>query len=238
MPARDLDAAAAEAPAPGEGWAARVRDLVVDYTASAGLVHALQDVDATVRRGRLTVVAGPSGSGKSTLLRVLAGLQPVQRGVVEVDGVDVTRARPGARRRLRRRAMGVVLQDPADNLLPYLRAVEQVELAARLRGADPAEAPELLATVGLAERAGSVPAELSGGEQQRVAFAAAAVGRPRLLLADEPTAELDGRAGADLVATMRRLVERGATVFVASHDAAVIDAADDLLTLRDGQVVA
>ena len=238
MPARDLDAAATGAHAAGEGWAARVRELVVDYTASAGLVHALQDVDATVRRGRLTVVAGPSGSGKSTLLRVLAGLQPVQRGVVEVDGVDVTRARSGARRRLRRRAMGVVLQDPADNLLPYLRAVEQVELAARLRGADPAEAPELLATVGLAERGGSVPAELSGGEQQRVAFAAAAVGRPRLLLADEPTAELDGRAGADLVATMRRLVERGATVFVASHDAAVIDAADDLLTLRDGQVVA
>jgi ABC-type lipoprotein export system ATPase subunit len=224
--------------APPAERAARARRITVDYTTSAGVVHALHEVDAEVVRGRLTVVAGPSGSGKSTLLRVFAGLQRVARGEVEVDGVDVTRLRAGARRRLRRRAMGVVLQDPADNLLTYLRSVEQVELSARLRGADPAEAPALLEAVGLADRARDLPAELSGGEQQRVAFAAAAVGRPRLLLADEPTAELDGRAGADLVATMRRLVERGATLVVASHDAAVIDAADELLSLRDGRVVA
>ncbi len=222
--------------APPAEWAARARRITVDYTASAGVVHALHEVDAAVARGRLTVVAGPSGSGKSTLLRVFAGLQRVAGGEVEVDGTDVTRVRPGARRRLRRRAMGIVLQDPADNLLTYLRSVEQVELAARLRGADPAEAPSLLEAVGLADRARSFPSELSGGEQQRVAFAAAAIGAPRLLLADEPTAELDGGAGADLVATMRRLVERGATLLVASHDAAVIDAADDLLTLRDGRV--
>ncbi len=231
MPARDPSLTA-----PPAGWAACARRITVDYTASAGVVHALDEVDAAVARGRLTVVAGPSGSGKSTLLRVFAGLQRAAGGDVEVDGMDVTRARPGARRRLRRRAMGIVLQDPADNLLPYLRSVEQVELAAQLRGADPAEAPSLLDAVGLADRARSLPSELSGGEQQRVAFAAAAIGAPRLLLADEPTAELDGGAGADLVATMRRLVDRGATLLVASHDAAVIDAADDLLTLRDGRV--
>ena len=224
--------------APPAEFAARARRITVDYPTSAAVVHALDEVDAAVGRGRLTVVAGPSGSGKSTLLRVFAGLQRVVDGAVEVDGIDVTRARAGVRRRLRRRTMGVVLQDPADNLLTYLRSVEQIELSARLRGADPAEAPSLLEAVGLADRAHSFPSELSGGEQQRVAFAAAAVGRPRLLLADEPTAELDGGAGADLVATMRRLVERGATLLVASHDTAVMDAADDLLTLRDGRVAA
>ena len=130
-----------------------------------------------------------------------------------------------------------MLQDPADNLVAYLRADEQVELAARLRGADGAEAPELLDAVGLAGRHHCFPAELSGGEQQRVAFAAGAVGQPTLLLADEPTAELDAAAGATLVAIMRGLVSRGATLVVASHDAAVVSAADHVVQLRDGRVV-
>jgi putative ABC transport system ATP-binding protein len=132
--------------------------------------------------------------------------------------------------------MGIVLQDPADNLLDYLRAREQIVLAARLRGVRADEADELLAAVGLAERAGAYPAELSGGEQQRVAFAAAAIGRPAVLLADEPTAQLDSAAGAVLVETMRGLVGRGATLVVASHDAAVVDAADHVVTLEDGRV--
>jgi ABC-type lipoprotein export system ATPase subunit len=132
--------------------------------------------------------------------------------------------------------MGVVLQDPADNLLEHLRAVEKIELAADLRGVDRRGAAELLATVGLRHRAGSFPAELSGGEQQRVAFAAAAIGRPSLLLADEPTAELDAAAGAALIATMRDLVDRGGSLIVTSHDAAVIAAADHVLTLADGRV--
>jgi ABC-type lipoprotein export system ATPase subunit len=134
--------------------------------------------------------------------------------------------------------MGVVLQDPADNLLDYLRADEQIVLAAQLRGVDPAETPALLDTVGLSDRAHHYPAELSGGEQQRLAFAAAAVGQPVLLLADEPTAELDGVASADLVRTMRGLVARGTTLVVASHDAGVIAAADAVVSLRDGRVVA
>ncbi len=133
--------------------------------------------------------------------------------------------------------IGVVLQDPADNLVAYLRAREQVELAARLRGVDPAEAPALLDAVGLADRQDCYPAELSGGEQQRVAFAAGAVGRPALLLADEPTAELDAVAGATLVAIMRELVNRGSTLVVASHDAAVVAEADHVVRLRDGRVV-
>jgi ABC-type lipoprotein export system ATPase subunit len=133
--------------------------------------------------------------------------------------------------------MGIVRQDPADNLVDYLDALEQVELAARLRGSDPEEAAALLEVVGLTDRAHDRPAELSGGEQQRVAFAAGAVGRPVLLLADEPTAELDGGSGARLIESMRELVRRGSTLVVASHDPAVMAAADDLVSLRDGRVV-
>jgi putative ABC transport system ATP-binding protein len=183
------------------------------------------------------VIAGPSGSGKSSLLRALAGLQRPSTGQVEINGCDITRLRARQRRWLRRRALGVVLQDPADNLVAYLRAREQVELAARLRGADVAEAPVLLDAVGLAGREHCFPAELSGGEQQRVAFAAGAIGRPTLLLADEPTAELDADAGARLVVIMGELVGRGATLVVASHDAAVVSAADHVVHLRDGRVV-
>jgi ABC-type lipoprotein export system ATPase subunit len=200
-------------------------------------VLALQGVDAAFARGRLSVITGPSGSGKSTLLRTFAGLQRPTAGRVEVDGRDLTRLRARRRRWLRRRGIGVVLQDPADNLLAYLSAREQVELAARLRGADAAEAPDLLDAVGLADRQQCLPAELSGGEQQRVAFAAGAIGGPTLLLADEPTAELDGAAGATLIEIMVALVARGATLVVASHDRAVVAAADDLVQLRDGRVV-
>jgi putative ABC transport system ATP-binding protein len=133
--------------------------------------------------------------------------------------------------------MGIVLQNPADNLLDYLSALEQVQLAARLRGVDPAGAVELLDAVGLAARRDDRPASLSGGEQQRVAFAAAAIGTPSLLLADEPTAQLDAAAGAGLIETMGRLVALGATLVVSSHDAAVIDAADHVVHLRDGRIV-
>jgi putative ABC transport system ATP-binding protein len=133
--------------------------------------------------------------------------------------------------------MGIVLQNPADNLVEYLRAIEQVQLSARLRRVDPSEAHELLATVGLADRASCYPAELSGGEQQRVAFAAAAVGRPLVLLADEPTAQLDAVAGQHLLEAVRRLVDRGSTAVLASHDPAAIAAADDVVRLLDGRVV-
>jgi ABC-type lipoprotein export system ATPase subunit len=223
---------------PGPEVAARCQALDVDYWLPTGIVPALQGVDARFERGRMTVIAGPSGSGKSSLLRTLAGLQQPRAGLVEVDGRDLTRLRPRQRRRLRRAVIGVVLQDPADNLIDGLTAREQVELAARLRGAGAADAPALLDAVGLAERQDCRPAELSGGEQQRVAFAAGAVGGPALLLADEPTAELDAEAGANLITIMRGLVDRGATLVVSSHDAAVAAAADHVLTLRDGRVVA
>jgi putative ABC transport system ATP-binding protein len=217
--------------------AAVCRALTVDYRTATGAVAALRAVDLTIQRDRLTVVAGPSGSGKSSLLRVLAGLLRPSAGCVMVGDEDIARLRAGPRRRLRRSTMGIVLQDPADNLVEYLRAREQVELSARLRRADPSEAPELLAAVGLTDRTTSFPHELSGGEQQRVAFAAAAVGRPLLLLADEPTAQLDAAAGQHLLEAVRQLVHRGSTAVLASHDPAAIEAADDVVWLLDGRVV-
>ena len=216
--------------------AARCVDLVVHHRTVAGANVALDNVSASFERGCFTVIAGPSGSGKSSLLRVLAGLHRPASGSVQIDGREIGRMRAGALRRLRRRTMGIVLQDPADNLIAYLRAIEQLELAAKLRGVDPHEAADLLATVGLTDRRDALPAEMSGGEQQRVAFAAAAIGRPSLLLADEPTAELDAAAAAALIVSMRGLVDRGATLITTSHDASVIEAADRVVTLQDGRV--
>ena len=222
---------------PGPEPAARGRALDLVYRPASGAVPALVGVDVEVEGGRFTVISGPSGSGKSSLLRVLAGLEQPQAGSVELAGRDITRLRSRQRRWLRRRALGFVLQDPADNLVGHLRAVEQVELAARLRGVDASEAPALLDAVGLTDRRDALPAELSGGEQQRVAFAAGAIGRPTLLLADEPTAELDAESAAHLVSIMRGLVGLGTTLVVASHDATVVAEADRAIALRNGRVV-
>jgi putative ABC transport system ATP-binding protein len=221
----------------GSETAIRCDAVCVDYRADSGTVRALTGVTLGVRERRLTVIAGPSGSGKSTLLRVLAGLQAPTTGRVVVVSNELSAMTRRQRRTYRRYRIGVVLQDPSDNLFAYLTAVEQVELAARLRNADSTEVVAVLTNVGLADMVARRPAQLSGGEQQRLAFAIAAIGRPAVILADEPTAELDRRSATELIATMRNLVAAGSTIIATSHDQTVIDEADDVITIQNGRNV-
>ena len=211
--------------------------LVKEYATATGTVRALKGVDAAFPAGRVTAVVGPSGSGKSSLLRILACVDRPTAGSVRVGGVDVAAMGARGRRRVRRQLVGYVFQQPADNLLPYLTAREQLELAARLRGRErPGEVERLLAVLGLEHRAGHRPEQLSGGEQQRLAFAAAVVGGPALVVADEPTAELDTEAGERLMQAVLALRDQGASLVVSSHDPVVTGAVDGIVRLHDGEV--
>jgi len=194
-------------------------------------VIALADVDAEVPAGAITVAAGPSGSGKSTLLRLVACLDAPTEGRLEVGGVTVTGLSARRLRALRRRTVSYVFQDPADNLISYLTVREQVELAAALRGAEPAQGMALLEEVGLGGRLDELPVALSGGEQQRVALVCGAVGAPALLVADEPTAELDRASAVLVLDAVQRLRDLGSTVLLSSHDDVVLERADHLLRL-------
>lgn len=202
-----------------------------------GAVRALDRLDLTFPAGKVTVVAGPSGSGKSSLLRILACVDRPTAGSVTVGGVEVAGLGARARRRIRRRLVGLVFQDPADNLLAYLTVREHLELAARLRRI-PDRQDWLLDALELAHRAGHRPPELSGGEQQRLAFAAAVVGGPALVVADEPTAELDHAAANRLLDALARLRDAGTSFVVSSHDPTVMDRADHLVRLDRGRLAA
>jgi putative ABC transport system ATP-binding protein len=200
-------------------------------------VRALKGVDAAFPAGRVTAVVGPSGSGKSSLLRILACVDRPTAGSVRVGGVDVAAMGARGRRRVRRELVGYVFQQPGENLLPYLTARGQLELAARLRDRErPGEAGRLLAALGLEHRAGHRPEQLSGGEQQRLAFAAAVIGGPALVVADEPTAELDSEAGERLMQAVLGLRDQGTSLIVSSHDPVVTGSVDGIVRLHDGEV--
>jgi putative ABC transport system ATP-binding protein len=212
--------------------------LVKEYVTVTGTVRALKGVGAAFPAGRMTAVVGPSGSGKSSLLRILACVDRPTAGSVRVGGVDVAALGARGRRRVRRELVGYVFQQPADNLLPYLTARQQLELAARLRGRVGAgEVGRLLAALGLEHRADHRPEQLSGGEQQRLAFAAAVIGGPSLVVADEPTAELDSESGERLMQAVLGLREQGTSLVVSSHDPVVTGAVDGVVRLHDGEVV-
>ena len=211
--------------------------LVKEYATATGTVRALKGVDAAFPAGRVTAVVGPSGSGKSSLLRILACVDRPTAGSVRVGGVDVAALGARGRRRVRRELVGYVFQQPADNLQPYLTVREQLELAARLRGRRGAgEVERLLAALGLEHRADHRPEQLSGGEQQRLAFAAAVIGGPALVVADEPTAELDSEAGERLLQAVLGLRDQGTSLVVSSHDPVVTGAVDGVVRLHDGEV--
>jgi putative ABC transport system ATP-binding protein len=212
--------------------------VVKEYATATGTVLALKGVDAAFPAGQVTAVVGPSGSGKSSLLRILACVDRPTAGSVRIGAVDVAALGARGRRRVRRRLVGYVFQQPGDNLLPYLTAGEQLELAARLRGGERFrdEVERLLGTLGLEHRAGHRPEQLSGGEQQRLGFAAAVIGGPALVVADEPTAELDTEAGERLMRAVLALRDQGTSLVLSSHDPVVTGAVDKVVRLHDGEV--
>ncbi|WP_336922181.1 ABC transporter ATP-binding protein [Aquipuribacter sp. SD81] len=205
------------------------------YRSPAGETHALRGVDAHFDAGTVSCVVGPSGSGKSSLLAVLALREVPDGGQVWLAGARTVPAPRGARRRWRRDLVAWAPQRATEALLPHLSAADHVRHVARVRpGAAGADPVEVLAEVGLADRRRALPARLSGGEQQRLAVALACLGDPPLVVADEPTAELDDDSAALVLARFRRAAAAGSCVVVSTHDARVTTAAERVLLLRHG----
>jgi putative ABC transport system ATP-binding protein len=212
-----------------------------DFRAGDSVVHALRGVDLTIDHGELIAIRGRSGSGKTTLLNILGGLDRPTAGTVVVDGVDIATLDESGVVDLRRSTVAYIFQ--AFGLVPILSAAENIEVPLRLVRADALERDrrvyDLLEMVGLSERARHRPHELSGGEQQRVAIARALANRPKLLLADEPTGQLDSETGHTIMTLLRTIVRNEAvTAIVATHDPAMLDVADRVLDLRDGRLAA
>ena len=221
-----------------EDAVARCRGVDKVYPTTSGDIHALTDVDADFVAGCLSAVVGPSGSGKSSLLRILAGLDRPTEGSVEVGDEWVSEMRARARRRWRRRNVRYVFQRPTDNLISYLSVEEHMRLAGEIAGADdPDRIDEVLQTIGIDHRRGNRPHELSGGEQQRLAFAQSVIGDPLVIVADEPTAELDAATTEATVELMASLTSNGIAVVVATHDPHVAEVAWSTIELERGRRV-
>jgi putative ABC transport system ATP-binding protein len=202
-------------------------------------VHAVEDVHLEVRAGEFLVVAGPSGSGKTTLLQLLGALDRPTQGEVLFEGRDLSRTGDGELAKLRLAAIGFVFQQ--FNLIPTLTAAQNVEVALAPRKLDGGrrreEARGLLDSVGLGRRADHLPSQLSGGEQQRVAIARALANGPRVVLADEPTGNLDSATGEEIVELLRGLSrDQGQTVVLITHDAEIASRAARVVRLRDGRL--
>jgi len=216
----------------------RIRDLSMRLASGSRVVDVLSNVSLDVPDGQFLAVAGPSGSGKSTLLGLIAGLDQPTSGRIQVADVEITALGEDALARFRRDTVGYVFQ--AYHLLPTLTALENVAVPLELAGDRDAmaRAAALLADVGLAERAHHYPVQLSGGEQQRVAVARAVGRRPRLLLADEPTGNLDSGTGKQIIDLLVDLNQNlASTLVLVTHDATLAAHADRVVTLRDGRIV-
>ena len=198
-------------------------------------VRALDDVSLEIEPGEFVALEGPSGSGKTTLLQILGALDRPSAGTVTFDGSDLVKQPDSALAGLRLRSFGFVFQQ--FNLIPTLTAVENVEAKLAPVGGTRERALELLGEVGLAERADHLPAHLSGGEQQRVAIARALSVEPRVVLADEPTGNLDSATGGEIIDLLANLAaEHGSTVIVATHDASLASRAPRRVSMRDGKL--
>ena len=203
------------------------------YRTETALVEALRGVDAEFRSAGVTAVVGRSGSGKSTLLRLLAAIDRPTGGTISVRERELTALRARELRAVRRSLVGYVFQRPSDNFIPYLTLAEHLELAS---GGHPRDFEQLLDLLALSGRRHHYPHELSGGEQQRAAFAQVVVAGARLVVADEPTAELDAKASADVLGVVSRLAQGGVAFVVATHDLHVLRVADASIELEDGRV--
>jgi putative ABC transport system ATP-binding protein len=215
----------------------RIHGLTLTVRATAGPVNILRGIDLDIARGEAVGMVGPSGSGKTSLLMVLAGLERATSGSILLDGQEITRLDEDALSRLRRRSVGIVFQ--AFHLIPAMTALENVAVPLELAGAADAmaRAADSLRAVGLGHRLAHLPGQLSGGEQQRVALARALAPRPKLLLADEPTGNLDratGEAVMDLLFALRE--QAGATLLLITHDPALAARCSRIVRMADGRI--
>jgi putative ABC transport system ATP-binding protein len=218
-----------------------VREVTRTYGSGPTATDALRGVTFAIGEGRLVALRGRSGSGKTTLLNVVGGLDSPDSGTVHVAGQDVTGMGERDRMRLRRQTVAYIFQ--SFGLLPVLSAAENIGVPLRIAGVAARVREErvalMLSLVGLAGHSNQRPGELSGGQQQRVAIARALSGQPRLLLADEPTGQLDQETGKQIMRLLRAVVRsEGVTALVATHDPVLIDLADEVLQLQDGKITA
>jgi putative ABC transport system ATP-binding protein len=221
------------------GSVLRARALRKDYGRGEACVRAVDEVDLDVAPGESVAVVGPSGCGKSTLLYLLGGLERPTAGTLWLEGEQLDRMPEARLARLRRHAVGFVFQ--AFHLVEELTALENVELPALLAGESPSaarhRAAELLEQIGLSDRARHLPSELSGGQRQRVAIARALANEPTLVLADEPTGNLDSAATTEVLRLFEQLHVHGQTLVVVTHDERIAATADRLISMRDGAFV-
>ncbi|GAA1982665.1 ABC transporter ATP-binding protein [Kitasatospora viridis] len=217
-----------------------VEEVWRSFGSGAGAVHAVRGVSFSARKGELTALRGRSGSGKTTLLNLVGGLDAPSKGKILLDGTDLAALDEAGRLALRRDRIGFVFQ--SFGLIPILSAAENVGVPMRLRKVPAAQREErvrtLLALVGLADHAEQRPTEMSGGQQQRVAIARALANEPALIIADEPTGQLDSETGRAVMQLLRAVVRsEGVTVLVATHDPQLMELADRVVELRDGRIL-
>lgn len=211
-----------------------------DYELGQTKVHALRGIDLKIKEGEFISIAGASGSGKSTLLNLIGGLDAPTSGVVKINGAAINNLREGELNRLRLQTIGFIFQ--SFNLIPVLNVYENIELPLLImKGLSPQERKErinhFITAVGLTEQVKQKPYELSGGQRQRVAVARALVTKPRIVLADEPTANLDSKTGLEIIDLMHRINRAEGTTFIFStHDAKIMQRADRVIYLEDGLI--
>ncbi len=216
----------------------RTEDLVKTYSMGKVQVNALQGVEISIKQGEFVAIIGPSGSGKSTLMHILGCLDSPSKGSYILDGINVEKLSKGKLAKIRNNKIGFVFQ--TFNLLPHINIQKNVELPLLYGGVSKSKrekkAIEVLTSVGLGDRLKHKPSELSGGQRQRVAIARAIVNSPSIILADEPTGNLDTSSGSDIMSIFKQLHSLGNTVIVVTHDKSIAEKADRVITIVDGKI--